>query len=225
MLTETTVSKLREMRLSVMANALKDQLADPQFQSMAFEDWLGLLVDAEWNARKNQADPAGNLLGSGSLSGECGVSARQRSETGGTATVRYLHLHPGAPQHHPVGCHRQRQNLSGLRSGHGCCKTILCGEVHPAPRLAGRIPDRQGQRHHPQAHNSSFRERRQPCFRHAKFGQLAYTVGDYIRFISNFCGCNPFLSPSQYSETPVFGVLPDTILQISPSGIKSLIMQ
>ena len=53
MLTETTVSKLREMRLSVMANALKDQLADPQFQSMTFEDRLGLLVDAEWNARKN----------------------------------------------------------------------------------------------------------------------------------------------------------------------------
>ena len=38
MLTETTVSKLREMRLSVMANALKDQLADAQFQNMAFED-------------------------------------------------------------------------------------------------------------------------------------------------------------------------------------------
>ncbi len=38
MLTETTVSKLREMRLSVMANALKDQFADPQSQSMAFED-------------------------------------------------------------------------------------------------------------------------------------------------------------------------------------------
>ncbi len=37
MLTETTVSKLREMRLSVMANALKDQLADPQFQNMTFE--------------------------------------------------------------------------------------------------------------------------------------------------------------------------------------------
>ena len=53
MLTETTVSKLREMRLSVMANALKDQLADPQLQNMAFEDRIGLLVDAEWNARKN----------------------------------------------------------------------------------------------------------------------------------------------------------------------------
>ena len=53
MLTETTVSKLREMWLSVMANALKDQLADPQLQNMAFEDRIGLLVDAEWNARKN----------------------------------------------------------------------------------------------------------------------------------------------------------------------------
>ena len=53
MLTETTITKLREMRLSVMANALKDQLADSQFLSMAFEDRLGLIVDAEWNARKS----------------------------------------------------------------------------------------------------------------------------------------------------------------------------
>ena len=40
MLTETTVSKLREMRLSVMANALKDQLADPQYQNMALRTGL-----------------------------------------------------------------------------------------------------------------------------------------------------------------------------------------
>lgn len=45
MLTEATVSKLREMRLSVMANALKDQLADPKFLTMAFEDRIGLLVE------------------------------------------------------------------------------------------------------------------------------------------------------------------------------------
>lgn len=51
MLTETTITKLRKMRLSVMAYTLKDQMADPQFQNMAFEDRLGLLVDAEWNAR------------------------------------------------------------------------------------------------------------------------------------------------------------------------------
>ena len=46
MLTETTITKLREMRLSVMANAPKDQMADSQFQNMDVEDRLGLLVDA-----------------------------------------------------------------------------------------------------------------------------------------------------------------------------------
>ncbi len=40
MLTETTITKLREMRLSVMANALKDQLEDPQYRNMTFEDRL-----------------------------------------------------------------------------------------------------------------------------------------------------------------------------------------
>ena len=53
MLTETTVTKLREMHLSVMANAMKDQTSDSQYVNMAFEDRLGLLVDAEWTARKN----------------------------------------------------------------------------------------------------------------------------------------------------------------------------
>ncbi len=53
MLTETTITKLREMRLSIMANTLRDQLEDPQYRNMTFEDRLGLLVDAEWNARKS----------------------------------------------------------------------------------------------------------------------------------------------------------------------------
>ena len=43
MLTETTIAKLREMRFSVMAAALRDQLNDPQMQSLPFEDRLGLL--------------------------------------------------------------------------------------------------------------------------------------------------------------------------------------
>ena len=53
MLTENTTSKLWEMRLSVMASAFKDQLTDPQFQSMSFEDRFSLIVDKEWCARKS----------------------------------------------------------------------------------------------------------------------------------------------------------------------------
>lgn len=53
MLTETTITKLREMHFSVMANALSDQMKDSQFRNMGFEDRLGLIVDAEYNSRKN----------------------------------------------------------------------------------------------------------------------------------------------------------------------------
>ena len=52
MLTETTVTKLREMHLSVMASAFKEQLTDPQLRSMPFEDRFSLIVDKEWCARK-----------------------------------------------------------------------------------------------------------------------------------------------------------------------------
>jgi len=53
MLTENTVTKLREMHLSVMAAAYKEQLADSSFHSMSFEDRVSLIVDKEWNSRKN----------------------------------------------------------------------------------------------------------------------------------------------------------------------------
>ena len=53
MLTENTANKLREMHLSVMASAFKEQMTEPQFQSMPFEDRIGLVVDKEWCARKS----------------------------------------------------------------------------------------------------------------------------------------------------------------------------
>ena len=53
MLTENTMKKLHEMRLTVMAKALREQLQDSNFNDMPFEDRVSLLVDREWCARKN----------------------------------------------------------------------------------------------------------------------------------------------------------------------------
>ena len=53
MLTNETVSKLQDMRLGVMARQFREQLEDPQFASMSFEDRFSLLVDAEWSTRKS----------------------------------------------------------------------------------------------------------------------------------------------------------------------------
>lgn len=53
MLTNETVTKLQDMRLGVMAKCFKEQMNDPQFSGVSFEDRFSLLVDAEWAARKN----------------------------------------------------------------------------------------------------------------------------------------------------------------------------
>lgn len=53
MLNENTVSKLQEMRLSVIAQAFREQMKDGSFTGMSFEERFGLLVDAEWAARKS----------------------------------------------------------------------------------------------------------------------------------------------------------------------------
>jgi DNA replication protein DnaC len=53
MLNDNTVSKLHEMKLSVMAQAFKEQFSNDNFNSMSFEERFGLLVDAEWITRKN----------------------------------------------------------------------------------------------------------------------------------------------------------------------------
>ena len=53
MLTENTVTKLQEMRLSAMASAFKEQMTDPNMAGVPFEDRFSLIVDHEWTTRKN----------------------------------------------------------------------------------------------------------------------------------------------------------------------------
>ena len=53
MLSDATTRKLHEMKLSVMAQAFREQMTGAACLEMAFEDRFGLLVDAEWAARKN----------------------------------------------------------------------------------------------------------------------------------------------------------------------------
>ena len=53
MLQNNTVSKLHEMRLSVMAKSFQAQMDDSATAELGFEDRFSMLVDAEWTARKN----------------------------------------------------------------------------------------------------------------------------------------------------------------------------
>lgn len=54
MLNQTTIERLRSLRLKGMAEALASQLGQPDMQNLSFEERLGLLVDLEWAYRQNR---------------------------------------------------------------------------------------------------------------------------------------------------------------------------
>ena len=54
MLLEPTLTRLRELRLTGMAEALEEQQAVPDILGLSFEDRLGLLVDREVTLRKDR---------------------------------------------------------------------------------------------------------------------------------------------------------------------------
>jgi len=54
MLTQPTLSKMHAMKLSAMAEALEHQLGSAEHTQLAFEDRLGLLVNAEWMHREER---------------------------------------------------------------------------------------------------------------------------------------------------------------------------
>jgi DNA replication protein DnaC len=53
MVNEATITKLYEMKLSVLAASYRQQMEDPAVHKLSFNERFGLLVDAEWTARKN----------------------------------------------------------------------------------------------------------------------------------------------------------------------------
>ena len=53
MTNQSTIDKLIEMRLTIMADAFRNQLDNPKFREVPFEDRFGMLVDIEYSNRKN----------------------------------------------------------------------------------------------------------------------------------------------------------------------------
>jgi len=54
MLTEPTMEKLTSLRLGAMAEAWLAQCKDTEMATLGFDDRFGLIVDAEWLARRNK---------------------------------------------------------------------------------------------------------------------------------------------------------------------------
>lgn len=55
MLNQPTLDKLCAMRLRGMAEALQQQLQEPDIHQLSFEERFGLLIDRQWDWRQNRA--------------------------------------------------------------------------------------------------------------------------------------------------------------------------
>jgi DNA replication protein DnaC len=55
MLNQPTIHKLCAMRMRGMAEALQQQMQEPDIHQLSFEERLGLLIDRQWDWRQNRA--------------------------------------------------------------------------------------------------------------------------------------------------------------------------
>ena len=53
MVNNATINKLRDMRLSAMAEAFRQQIQESAMNTLSFSERFGMLVDHEWDTRKN----------------------------------------------------------------------------------------------------------------------------------------------------------------------------
>ena len=53
MVNEATINKLHDLKLSAMAHAFRQQMKDTATNALSFSERFGLLVDHEWDTRKN----------------------------------------------------------------------------------------------------------------------------------------------------------------------------
>lgn len=53
MTNEQTIEKLRKMKMSVMADTFRQQLKEPSYYDLSFEERFGILVDIEFTSRQN----------------------------------------------------------------------------------------------------------------------------------------------------------------------------
>jgi DNA replication protein DnaC len=53
MLNEQTIEKLMDMHLKSMAKTFREQLSDPAYAGLSFEDRFGMIVDKQWTDRKS----------------------------------------------------------------------------------------------------------------------------------------------------------------------------
>ena len=131
MTNEATINKLIEMRLTAMADAFRIQLQDNGQTELSLEERIGLLVDIEYNSRKNNR--LKRLIKKATFDqphaciADINYSAGRklnRSLINSLATCSYV------AENHNIMSNRSWQILFGLCFWYGSLQTVLYRQIH-----------------------------------------------------------------------------------------------
>ena len=50
----TTIEKMRKMRMITMAELYRSSLSDNLYREMSLDDFIATIIDAEWEAKQNK---------------------------------------------------------------------------------------------------------------------------------------------------------------------------
>lgn len=121
MLNQATMDMLTAMKMSAMAAEFANQLKDPAFNELGFEERLGMLVNAEWNRRQcNKLDRfirnAQFAVPSATVEG---IEYHEDRKLDKAQILRFATCKYIDEGHHIIlkGASRQRQNLHCLCPG------------------------------------------------------------------------------------------------------------
>ena len=128
MLIQPTLEKLSDMRLPGLRHAVEEQLANPQYAELSFEERFSLLIDQEWTRRqdtrqKRRLKQAGfrqrATIEDLDFSPDRGLNRSRMLQLG------YRRLDPAASQRDRVRRHRRGEDLRGMRPRQGCLQGWL----------------------------------------------------------------------------------------------------
>ena len=145
MLNEQTFDKLYAMKLIGMAEGFKEQLEQPSFRDLSFEERFGMLVDRQWTWKENKR--LKRLLQEAKLKLQASPEDIDYRTPSRNRKIRdpqshLLSVDPEPSESPHLGSYRRGQNLPGL-----ClCSEGLSGRLpHPLPPLPSvLLPDRSG---------------------------------------------------------------------------------
>ena len=144
---QTTMDKLYGMRMSVMAQAYRDQEESQGVAEMTFDERFAMIVDSRMDARRinrrYEAVAPGRLLRSRGEHCRCPLRRGSQARPHETDRAVQLHMDKRPPQRRDHGRVGRRQELDCLRARGGGLQRLLQRKVRPVARNARRAEREQ----------------------------------------------------------------------------------